>query len=169
MSDTTTTEPAATEPTEAPEATTQGDPVDEPLGEGGKKALQAERERAKALEKQLGEATSRLSEIEKAQLSDLERAQAEATEAKAAAAKASADALRFRIAAKHSITDEDAELFLTGSDEETLVKQAARLVERTPATPTPKPDKTQGGAGGEPHALNSNGLEEALKSKLGIS
>lgn len=168
MSDTTTTESAAAEPTVTTEATTQGDPVDEPLGEGGKKALQAERERAKALEKQLGEATSRLSEIEKAQLSDLERAQAEATEAKAAAAKASADALRFRIAAKHSITDEDAELFLTGSDEETLTRQAARLVERTPAASSPKPDLTQGGKG-EPHALNGDPLLDDLKSKLGIS
>jgi len=167
MSDTTTTE-TTSEAESTTEATTQGEPADKPLGENGEKALKAERERAKTLEKQLGEATAKLTEIEKAQLSDLERAQAEATEAKEAAAKATADALRFRIAAKHSISDEDAELFLTGSDEETLTKQAARLVERTPAANSPKPDKTQGGAG-EPVALNSNGLEDALKSKLGIA
>jgi hypothetical protein len=38
--------------------------------------------------------------------------------------------LRWRIAAKHGITDEDAELFLTGTDADTLNKQAARLTAR---------------------------------------
>ncbi|QRY51736.1 hypothetical protein [Mycolicibacterium septicum] len=37
------------------------------------------------------------------------------------------EALRWRIAAKHGISDEDAELFLTGSDEDTLTKQAERF------------------------------------------
>lgn len=163
MSDSTTTEPT----TEV--QPTQGEPADEPLGEPGKKALQSERERAKALEKQLNEATAKLTEIEKAQLSDLERAQAEATEAREAAAKASAEALRFRIAAKHNISDEDADLFLTGSDEETLTRQAARLIERAPATSSPKPDLTQGGKGEAAHALNGDPLLDDLKSKLGIS
>lgn len=44
-------------------------------------------------------------------------------------ADARAEAMRMRFAAKHGITDEDAALFLTGSDEETLSKQAARLAE----------------------------------------
>lgn len=38
------------------------------------------------------------------------------------------EALRWRIAAKHGISDEDAELFLTARDEETLTKQAQRFV-----------------------------------------
>ncbi len=37
--------------------------------------------------------------------------------------------MRWRIAAKHGISDEDAELFLTGSDEETLARQAERFKE----------------------------------------
>ena len=37
------------------------------------------------------------------------------------------DALRLRIAAKHKISDEDADLFLTGTDEEALTAQAKRL------------------------------------------
>ena len=164
MSDT-TTEPAATEPTEPAEAATQGDPVAEekapprhvPVAE-----LAEERARRKELQQ-------KLDEIEKAQLSDLERAQAEATEAREAAAKASAEALRFRIAAKHNISDEDADLFLTGSDEETLTRQAARLIERAPATSSPKPDLTQGGKGEAAHALNGDPLLDDLKSKLGIS
>jgi hypothetical protein len=40
-------------------------------------------------------------------------------------------------------------------------------VERTPTSPLP--DLSQGGKGGNSTALNSDGLEEALKSKLGIS
>ncbi len=38
--------------------------------------------------------------------------------------------LRSRIQAKHGISDEDAELFLTGGDEESLTKQAERLTAR---------------------------------------
>lgn len=40
------------------------------------------------------------------------------------------DALRARVQAAHGITDEDAELFLTGTDEDTLTAQAKRLAER---------------------------------------
>ena len=43
------------------------------------------------------------------------------------------------------ISTEDAEAFLTGSDEETLAKQAARLAALAGTRPgTPKPDLTQG-------------------------
>lgn len=38
-------------------------------------------------------------------------------------------ALRSRIQAKHGISDEDAALFLTATDEDTLTKQAERLAE----------------------------------------
>ena len=165
MSDAATNEPTD-QPVE-PQATEQGDPADEPLGEPGKKALDAERQRARELEKQLNAATARLTEIERANETALERAQREAAEAREAVAAATAEALRFKVAAKHGITDEDAELFLTGTDEATLLRQAARLTERT--TPSgPRPDPTQGGSD-EPPALNSNALEEALKAKLGIT
>lgn len=53
-------------------------------------------------------------------VADLER---QLTEANTAATRA-------RIAAAHGITPEDAELFLTGTDEETLTAQAKRLAER---------------------------------------
>ena len=45
-------------------------------------------------------------------------------------AEAEARALRADIASKHGITAEDRDLFLTGSDEETLTAQAKRLAER---------------------------------------
>lgn len=43
---------------------------------------------------------------------------------------AEARALRSDIAAKHGISAEDRDLFLTGTDEETLTNQAKRLAER---------------------------------------
>ena len=45
-------------------------------------------------------------------------------------ARIQSEALRSRIQAKHGIADEDADLFLTGTDEETLTRQAQRLVDR---------------------------------------
>jgi hypothetical protein len=43
---------------------------------------------------------------------------------------ASREALVRRIQAKHSISDEDADLFLTGADEDALTAQAKRLAQR---------------------------------------
>jgi len=137
------------------------------LGEGGKKAIQAEREARKAAEKAAADLQAQLDQIQQAQMSDLERAQAEARAASEAAAKAQSEALRWRIAAKHGISDEDAETFLTGSDEAALTRQAERLAAlATTAPTTPKPDRTQGGSG-EPPALNSDALEDALRNAVG--
>ena len=122
------TETEAPTPASVPNVEPQGDPAD--LGEGGKKALEAERKRAAKAERELKAMQTRLDEIEAAKLSDLELAQKQATEAAAEAERARTEVLRFRIAAKHGISDEDADLFLTGSDEDTLTRQAQRLAER---------------------------------------
>ena len=161
MSENTTTE----RPTEATEQA-QGEPADAPLGEGGKKALDAERTARKDAESRAADLQKQLDDIARANESALEKAQREAKEAQEAAATATADALRFRIAAKHGISDEDAALFLTGSDEDTLAKQAARLVERTPATNTPKPDLSQGGSGGTPTGSTADQFAAAISDAL---
>ena len=151
---------------EKPPAAMQGEPAatdDANLGDAGKKALKAERDARAAAEKALAEAKAKLDQIEAANMSDLERAQKEATEAKEIAAKATADALRFRVAAQHGISDEDAELFLTGGDLDTLTKQATRLKDRAPTGP--QPDLSQAAAA--PPALNSDGLTEALARAVG--
>jgi hypothetical protein len=136
-----------TEPAAEPKAQTQGDPAD--LGDAGKKALDAERTARKAAEKTATDLQAQIDKINQANESAVEKAQREAKEFQEAAQQATADALRFRVAAKHSISEEDADLFLTGTDEATLERQAARLVERTPSTSTaPRPDLTQGGNGG---------------------
>lgn len=124
---------------------TQGDPADKPLGENGEKALKAEREARATAEKTAAALQKQLDEINAANLTDLERAQKAAAEAQETAAKATSEALRLRIAAKHGISDEDADLFLTGSDQETVERQAAALVART--SNGPKPDLSQGAKG----------------------
>jgi hypothetical protein len=79
------------------------------------------------------DAAKRLAEIEDSQRSDAEKAAARVKELESEAANARRDALRYRIASKHKIDDEDAELFLTGSDEDTLTRQAERLQAREAA------------------------------------
>lgn len=153
MSDTTTT--ADTKPVPgAPEAP-QSDSAkadDKPLGENGEKALKAEREARSAAEKQAAALQKQLDDIAAANLSDLERAQKAASEAQETASRAQLEALRLRVAAKHGISDEDADLFLTGPDLETVERQAAALVARTSSStaPGPRPDLTQGSQGAAP-------------------
>ena len=131
----------------------QGDPAgDEPLGEPGKKALEAERAARREAEKSATDLAARLKEFETANLSELEKAQSAAKEFEAAAAKATTEALRWRTAAKHGISDEDAETFLTGTDEATITRQAERLAAFQKATPAgPRADLSQA-AGRNPAA-----------------
>src|SRR5690606_24527734 len=92
------------------------------------------RERAKFADyADLKAKAEKFDELEAANKSEIEKAAEKATAAEQRAAKAEADALRWKVAAKHGISDEDAELFLTGTDEETLIRQAERLAERTSA------------------------------------
>lgn len=80
------------------------------------------------------DAATKLAEIEESQKTETQKL----TDAKAAAEKAAdearADALRWRIAAKHQISDEQAALYLTGTDEATLTKQAEGLANLTAST-----------------------------------
>ena len=168
MSETTTTPatPEAPTPKAVAEATAAGKPNETP--EQTIEALREALSKANAEAKDNRLKAKELDEFKQAQMSELEKAQAIAQESQTAAQKAQAEALRWRIAAKHGISDEDAETFLTGSDEETLKRQAERLAALAEKSPTtPKPDLSQGGSSTAP-ALNSDGLEEALRSKLGI-
>lgn len=126
------------------------------LGDPGKAALTTEREARAAAEKANADLQAKLDEIEKAKLSDLERAQADANSAKEAAAKATTEALRYRLAAQHGISTapgangepSDADTFLTASDEAGMTAQAERLAARagqqSNAPTFPKADLTQG-------------------------
>lgn len=127
------------------------DEVEVPAGD--KRAVLAdlakERDKRQELEKRLADLeplAKKAQEIEDAQKSEIERAREAATAAEARAVKAEAEALRYRIATKHSISDEDALLWLTGADEDTLTKQAERLaaLQGQQAPPQQQPDPSQG-------------------------
>ncbi len=76
------------------------------------------------------EAASELAKLKEAEKTEAQRVAERLQAAETDAANARRDALRFRIASKFKIDDEDADLFLTGADEESLTKQAERLVAR---------------------------------------
>lgn len=137
------------------------------LGEGGIKALQAERDARKAAEKAATELQAQIDALNAEKLSDLEKAQLEAKTAQEAAAKAAKEALRYKYAAKHGISEEDAELFLTGETEDAVAAQAERLAARASSpNMTPKPDLTQGGAGTPPTGSKGDIFASFLESKL---
>jgi hypothetical protein len=119
-------DPSGQQPSPAGDPQQQGQQEpDEPLGEGGLRALQSEREARKAAEKAAADAAARIKEFEDRDKSELQKAQDAAAEADQRAV----DAWREALTAAHGISDEDAEVFLTGTDAETLKRQAARLVE----------------------------------------
>lgn len=144
--------------TEAPQSDSEA------LADPGKKALDAERKRAAAAEKSAKALQARLAELEAEKLSKEERAVKEAQEAEQRAARAESEALRWRIAAKHGITDEDAELFLTGTDADTLTRQAERFKELSykPSKGTHVP-----GVGNQPQAPASIADQIAVAEKSG--
>lgn len=96
------------------------------------------------------EAAERLAQIEEANKTEAQKLADRLAAAEKAATDAQRDALRFRIASRFQISDEDADLFLTGGDEDTLTKQAERLAARNDEAGkprTPRPDPNQGRTG----------------------
>lgn len=106
------------------------------------------RERAKFSDyKDIKAKAERLDEMEQASKSELEKANSRIGELEAERDAAKADTLRYQVATRFGISDEDAELFLHGSDEDTLTRQAERLAQRAEnenAPRSPQPDPTQG-------------------------
>jgi hypothetical protein len=90
---------------------------------------------------------ARLDEIEEANKTEQQKLADRLAEAEKSAQQAQTEALRFKIASKFGVSDEDADLFLTGTDEDTLTKQAERLAARNEEAGkprAPKPDPNQG-------------------------
>lgn len=75
-------------------------------------------------------AADQLAAIEEANKTEAQKNADRLAAAEKDATDARREALKFKIASKFSIGDEDADLFLTGSDEESLTKQAERLTAR---------------------------------------
>lgn len=144
-----------------PQAETQNPtaPADEQLGDGGKKALDAERRRARDLEKQLKAANDRLATIEDAEKTDLQRATDAAAKAKQDAEAARQELARERIARKHRLSDDDTAL-LSGTEE-----QMEALAARLATTPTPGPSSPP--EGGLPSQPASPAAQAAAATAVG--
>jgi hypothetical protein len=91
------------------------------------------RERAKYADyKDVKAKAAELDQIKQANQTEAEKAAAKVAELEAELNNTRRDSMRIKIASAHGITDaDDIELFLTGTDEETLTKQATRLAGRT--------------------------------------
>ena len=124
MSDTETAEAAETET----EAQTEQKPT-ETVDFWKQKAREQEK-RAK----DNAAAAKRLAELEDAQKSEAEKANERVRKAEAEVEQLPAkvaDALKAHLVALHSIDEEDAELFLTASEPDLLLKQVTRLLGQT--------------------------------------
>ena len=160
MSEATTT----TEATATPAAETTNTATQE-LGDGGIKALQAERDARKAAEKTSAELAAKLKEFEDSKLSELELAKRAADESAAELAMLRKANVRNTVALAKGVPADLVE-FLTGDTEEDVAAKADILLARLNAPTSPKPDPSQGSKG-DP-ALGSDPLLDALKNKLGI-
>jgi len=117
--------------------------ADVPLGEPGKRALDAERTARKAAEKAASEAQAKLQEIEDAKLSEIDRAQKAAAEAQARLADITRQNLvNSRALAKGLPADLTG--FINGEDEASVDAQIDTLLARINAPRTPAPDPGQG-------------------------
>ncbi len=112
-------------------------PTPEPTPEEGKESGKQEQTFTQAdLDRVVRERVQR----ERAKFADYDELKTKAGEAKTAEERIAAleievkasqrEAMKRRVQAAHGIADEDADLFLTGTDEETLTAQAKRLAAR---------------------------------------
>lgn len=142
------TPPADTPPAQDPKPDSDKDAGKDPQAEVEKwKALARKHE---GVAKTNADAAKRLAEIEDAQKSEAEKAADKIAKAEAEVSTIPAkvaDALKGHLVALHEISDEDAELFLTASEPDLLLKQIARLQERNADAGkprAPRPDPNQG-------------------------
>lgn len=125
------------------------------LGDAGIKALKSEREARREAEQRAKELQQRLQEIEDAEKSELQKAQERLAEAEKAAADASAEATRLRVATEKGLSPAQAKR-LAGSTYEEMAADADELLEQfAPAAPAPpggrpKPLVSGTGDGNEP-------------------
>ena len=157
--------PKPTPPPSDPNGAAETDPARLPDDHPLVKALAAQKDEIKALKAK----ATRLDEIEDASKTEAQRAAEALADAKAEAVQARAELLRYRAAAEYGITSaEDIELFLTGSDEETLQRQAKALSERSAAASKPRapmPDPNQGSTGVPPASVGDQ-FAAAFKGRV---
>lgn len=113
---------------EAEKAAADKAAADEKLGEGGVKALKAEREARAAAEKELAEARASLQKIEDGKLSEIERAKKERDDEAAESAKLKVSVARLTALAEHPVPKEYQHL-VTGTDADSFLASAKSVSE----------------------------------------
>lgn len=182
----TPTPPVPTPPADPPTPPATGD---EPLGDAGKRALEAERARAAAFERQLKAQQTELDELRKAHMTDSEKAIADARSEgeKAADARWRAQVGKFAVqasAAGKFASPEDAHLFLdeipftpSGTvDQAALVVKLDQLLAAKPylaavpgATPSASanpPVVPTGPRGGTPNPITKDDLKKLSPDQI---
>lgn len=102
------------------------------------------------------DAATELEQIRESQKSESEKSAEKIRQLQSEVESQKVEALRFKVASQYGINDEDAQLFLTGPDEDTLQRQAQRLGKRDEDAGkprAPKPDPNQGRDGGNPGSV----------------
>jgi len=119
--------------------------ADEKLGEGGIKALKAEREAREAAEKRAADAEAKIKAAEDAKLSDIERANQKAAEAEERARNLEKTNARLTALATHPVPAEYQDL-VTGTDEASYLASAKKISELYAKAEgkAPKPDPVPG-------------------------
>ena len=114
---------------------------DKPLGEGGIKALQAERDARTKAEKDLADARAQLQKIKDGELSDIQRAQKERDDATANVQKLERENWRLSALANHPVPEKYRHL-VTGTDANSYAESAKAISELAAAAEgkAPKPD-----------------------------
>lgn len=145
--------------------------ADEALGEGGIKALKAERERAAAAEKLAAERELKLKEYEDREKSEEQKTQERIAAAEKRAAELELRVVRASVAEASSVPSEILAGPASGSVEDVQAFADALIAWRGDPQPEPTAQEYSIPAAGrrpEALALNGDGIESALKKALGI-
>lgn len=159
----------AGEAVEAAEQVSDRSDSGEGLGEGGKKALEAERKARADAEKAAKDFKAQLDALNDAKLTETERLQKQLDALTADYQAAQIDAARNRVAAEEQIP---AGLvgYLTGSDE-AAIRESAKVLKSAIAEAakpgTPAPDPSQGASGAGAGGSTTSQFEQFFNSKLG--
>ena len=133
------------DPNDPQEPAGQGDP--EKLGDGGKKARDAERAARRAAEARVAELETQIGSLTTEHQQAIESVTSEAATARTEAEKAASDVLRYRVALETGVPAKHIGR-LQGDTEEALREDAAAFVaDIVPGKTTPKPDLSQGSQG----------------------
>lgn len=134
------------------------DPKDEEkLGEGGKKALDSERESRKAAEKRASEAEAALKKYQDAEKTELQRAQESATDTATGLDKTQRELWLYKALADHPVPEEHRHLIQGNTEEEVLA--AAESISQLANRPGVVKESGSNGNGGNTGSSISTGRD----------